>query len=205
MRALNKFLWLCFTCVVNVFYNPCWAVVGKYNILNSTSHPTKTSCNDSGSIQCADGVQEAIALITTGNGFDVTDKHLCSYGTDYLIGCEINGKASQLSGCLSSSILDAITELDCEACPEGGIVKEVAAVKSDTLELWICSDYNLLSFLDGNIILAKSGSLFCVDYKVRRLRLIDNGVKDCYKPAGQNLSDEKGTFTYSEDCYIDTE
>lgn len=204
MKALNKFLWLCFTCVVNVFYNPCWAVVGKYSILSS-SNPSKTSCNASGSIQCADGVQKAIDLITSGSGSGVTDKHLCSEGTHYLVGCQINTKASQLSGCLSSSILDAITELDCEACPEGGIVKEVAAVKSDTLELWICSDYNLLSFLDGNIILAKSGSSFCMDYKVSRLRLIDTVVTDCYKPANVDLDDEKGTFTYSEDCYIDTE
>ena len=204
MKVLNKFLWMCFTCVVNVFYNPCWAVVGKYSILSS-SNPSKTSCNASGSIQCADGVQKAIDLIVSGNGSDVTAKHSCSDGTHYLVGCQINEKALQLSSCLSSAVLDDITQLDCEACPEDGIVKEVAAVKSDTLELWICSDYNILSFLDGDIILDKSKESFCMDYKVSRLRLIDNGEKDCYKPANVYLDDEKGTFKYSEDCYIDTE
>lgn len=204
MKALNKFLWLCFTCVVNVFYNPCWAVVGKYSVLSS-SNLSNTSCNDSGTKQCAHSVNGAIELIRSGKGSDVTDKHLCSDGTDYLVGCQINTKPSQLSSCLSSAVLDDITQLDCEACPENGIVKEVAAVKSDTVELWICSDYNILSFSDGDIILDKSGSSFCRDYRVSRLRLIDNGVKDCYKPANVDLDDEKGTFTYSEDCYIDTE
>ena len=204
MKALNKYLWMCFTFVVNVFYNPCWAVEAKYSILSS-SNLEKTSCNDSGIIQCAHNVSGAIDLIRSGYGSGVTTKHLCSEGTHYLVGCQINNKPSQLSGCLSSAVLDDITQLDCEACPEDGIVKEVAAVKSDTLELWICSNYNILSFSDGDIILGKSESSFCRDYRVSRLRLIDNGVKDCYKPASEDLDDEKGTFIYTEDCYIDTE
>lgn len=213
MKALNKFLWLCFTCVVNVFYNPHGAE-GLYRILSS-NQPGKTSCTDA-TLPCVDNVQDTLNLVTQ----NIADTEiLCDIPTYYLAGCDINkSKASELSDCISSVVGD-ITSLECAPCPEDGIVAKPNVLQNDTVEFWLCSDRNILLLQDGGgkvtveLNSFGSGNSYCVYYNIERWNLAGKStVKDCYKPAKNSITgeeevytDEKGTFTYSEDCYIDTE
>ena len=207
MKALNKFLWLCFTCVVNVFYNPCDAYGRRYKIL-FTSVKSLTKCTEITDSVCYDGA----SAVETAIGGDIANVESCD-SNQYLVACKFeNGTTSnELSSCISS-ISEPIIGITCKTCPEDGIVEEANIAKKDELDFWICSDRNILLLqnydTDFSVELNTfgKGHPYCVQYTVARWELEGKKtVKDCYKPANVELYDEKGTFKYSEDCYIDTE
>lgn len=215
MKALNKFLWLCFTCVVNVFYNPCDAYGRRYRIL-STEVKSLTKCADITDPVC----YEQVAVVNTAIDSPIENVVRCE-ANQYLVACKFkkNGTTSnELSSCIST-IPEPIIGITCETCPEDGILEDTNIANHDELNFWICSDRNILLLqnydTDFSVELNTFGEKhpYCIRYQVERWELEGKKtVKDCYKPAKNSITgeekvytDEKGTFTYSEDCYIDTE
>ena len=201
MKVLNKFLWMCFTFVVNVFYNPN-SVFGylaatqiEANSNTSCAGLKKTPCHDSENINL-----DEIKAMDLGNkvGFE-------NAKNTYIFSCTINGKISyDVSSCISSEY-GVITSVTAEVCPEDGRTADAVSFSYGDYTVWVCGN-KTLGVANGILVSGNANSTACRQYKVQKWSVTgENAESDCYKPANVELDDEKGIFKYTEDCYIDTE
>ena len=201
MKALNKFLWMCFTCVVNVFYNPNsvfgYLAVTQIEADSNTSCAglKKTPCHDSNTIN----LDEIKGIDLENNaGFE-------KQANAYIFSCTIKGKISyDVSSCISSEY-GVITSVTAEECPEDGRTADAVSFSYGDYTVWVCGN-KTLGVGNGILVAGDATSTACRQYKVQKWSVTGkNAQSDCYKPANEDLDDEKGSFIYTEDCYIDTE
>lgn len=213
MKALNKFLWMCFTCVVNVFYNPNNALGGVVMSIVSSfmMSSDKTGCGNmpTDELSCYDNATDAKNF---ASALGLKEPDICKGEDKYVVSCKtMDGSTQNANSCLSSEV-GSILELKCETCPEESIVGPNTNVfKVSTVEFWLCDEDEQLSLSSGVFNTASSGGVRkCIRYKINEATWQNKKLeKDCYRTAKpkdkDGYEDEKGTFTYTENCYIDTE
>ncbi len=226
MKVLNKFLWMCFTCVVNVFCcsgNVFASIVVelKQTCNGGTGQGTcKTlkdgNCTNNG-IMCYDEVNDA--KTAWDNFWKTSDcsnyKDGCNIvkckNTQYVSGCVIEGvSTNDVDLCISSETGDFINSITCLDCPEEGIVAGASSLDYKSMHLWVCGRGTVYVESGADNISTNATGVTtpsCREYVIKKyvFKNRKNTEKSCYKSAGTVYNDEKGTFTYTEDCYIDTE
>lgn len=223
MKVLNKFLWMCFTFVVNVFCysnsvlgsialrlertcNEAGGAKGNCTTLTASSCNNGNACYDDGNIE---------TFLATINEVDLSEKieEKCSKDENkYMTGCYKNGvMTSDVSSCVRFLVDDTINSIACAACPDGGTVATDSYIVYEDVGVWVCGRSILVVESDdeGGRVSEKENSVTtpsCREYSIRKYNFEYKTLKDCYRPANkEGYDDEKGIFTYTEDCYIDTE
>ena len=230
MKVLNKFLWMCFTLVVNVF---CYSnsVLGSIALrLEQTCNGgagkgtcvslAESSCNNGNDCYNDGDIQ---TFLDTINEVDLSEKsekieEKCSKDENkYMTGCYKNGvMTSDVSSCVKLLVDDTISSIVCAECPDGGTVATDSVLEYTDVGVWVCGRSTLVVESDdeGERISEKKNSVTtpsCREYSIRKYNFEYKTLKDCYRPAKpkdkdkDGYDDEKGIFTYTEDCYIDTE
>ena len=227
MKVLNKFLWMCFTFVVNVF---CYSnsVLGSIALrlersCNEASGTSKGNCTSLKASSCNNGnecrndgeIETFLDENINGTDFPKTINGCLKNKDEYMTGCYKNGvMTSDVSSCVKLLVDDTISSIACAECPDGGTVATDSGLQYKDVGVWVCGQSILVVESDdeGERVSEKKNSVTtpsCREYSIRKYNFEYKTQKDCYRPAKpkdkDGYDDEKGTFTYTEDCYIDTE
>lgn len=217
MKYIHKFLFACFSFVVNTFYNPN-SVFGGWSVSIKTT-TSETICSKVSGAICTAGtmVQELKVrfdntLDSLANGKSCNESNGCKIvncATNwYVSNCTVHGISNE-ENCITDPNL--ITSIACKPCPDGGITADSADDSPNfyalTSVLTLCSHGALTTTNNGDIAEYNTGVEACRQHTVTYYSFSNFiGKSGCYKKAGtQNYEDEKGEFEYTDTCYIDEE
>ena len=226
MKHIHKFLYACFSFIVNTFYNPN-SVFGGWSI--SIQTPTsRIVCNSSSSEFCFAGtmIQELkvrfdkflTSLANKQKSCSASDPDLIceqvSCDTNwYVSNCTVHGISNE-ENCITDPNL--ITSIACKLCPDGGMTADSADNSPKfyalTSVLTLCSHAALTTTNNGDIAEYNTGVLACRKHTVTYHSFSNFiGKSGCYKNTHKDTdktvlhTDEKGEFSYTDKCYIDEE
>lgn len=217
MKHIHKFLYACFSFIVNTFYNPNSAFAGWVVSLvtYNTSCLTSSYYKDTNSflfqvrgkvnhlmqsiINCAGKTDCIESACQSSNG---CKSKICS-NTEYVKNCTING-ISNADNCINSHI---ITDMTCADCPDDGIVANSPVfITIENKGVWLYSAASIVTTNDSGGLSYNADSEACRKYDIYYYYLINNNpLTLCHKTTNRNYTDEKGEFSYTDKCYIDEE
>ena len=216
MKHIHKFLYACFSFIVNTFYNPNSAFAGwVVSLVTYNTSCLASSCEENISsflflvrgkvnhiMQKIKSCKDTDCIVSTCQSNSGCNTKICS-DTEYVKKCTING-ISNSENCINSHI---ITDMACADCPDDGIVANSPVfITIENKGVWLCSTNSIVTTDDSGGLSYNEDSEACRKYDIYYYYLINNiPLTLCHKTTNKTYTDEKGEFSYTDTCYINEE